>query len=235
MTAIWTDEQWAELERAACSPCKVDIRHFNRGAKLPHGLNVGHVAAAMNEFIDFISYIGLQLRAKNLSRLESMLMPANLSSMVGEFIGAAIPRHCPTIVRNQYHNGHPDLIPAGMFPRDAVQYAQEGVEIKASRYLKGWQGHNAEDAFLMVFCFDASRPVDRSKGIEPKPFRFLMATAAKLEKSDWTFAGRSETSRRTITAAVNNSGYKKMMSNWIYKASDLSQRQIDLVIRDEDA
>ena len=235
MTNTWTDEEWAELERAACVADKVALDHFNPRAKLPYGLRVEHVAAAMNEFIDFISYIGLQLRAKNLSRLESMLMPANLSSMVGEFVGAAIPRHCATIVRNQYHNGHPDLIPSGMFPRDSVQHADKGVEIKASRYLKGWQGHNAEDAFLMVFCFDSSRPVDRSKEIAPKPFRFLKVAAAKLEKADWTFAGRSETSRRTITAAVNGSGYEKMMKNWIYKAPDLAEGQANLVVGDDDA
>lgn len=57
-------------------------------------------------------------------------------------MGSRIPKHCPSIVKNAYHNGHPDLIPAGMFPNNAVQHATEGVEIKASRYLRGWQGHN---------------------------------------------------------------------------------------------
>ena len=38
---------------------------------------------------------------------------------------------------------------------------------------------------------------------------------------DWRFSGRSSTSRRTITASVANSGYEKMMENWIYKVPDL--------------
>ncbi len=68
-----------------------------------------------------------------------MLMPANFSSIVGEFMNSGIPKHCPTLVKNQYHNGHPDLLPAGMFPDDAAQHAGEGIEVKGSRYLRGWQ------------------------------------------------------------------------------------------------
>lgn len=93
----------------------------------------------MNDFIDFIALINQQLRTKEIYRLESILMPANFSSIVGEFMVTSIARHCPTLVKNQYHNGHPDLIPAGRFPGDAVQHSGQGIEVKASRYLKGWQ------------------------------------------------------------------------------------------------
>jgi len=57
--------------------------------------------------------------------------------------------------KNQYHNGHPDLLPKGAHPRDALQHHHEGIEIKGSRYRKAWQGHNAEDTWLMVFVFDS--------------------------------------------------------------------------------
>lgn len=144
-------------------------------------------------------------------------MPANFSSIVGECMSAAIPKYCPTLAKNQYHNGHPDLIPAGMFPGNSVQHASEGIEVKASRYLKSWQGHNPEQVFLMVFVFASSRPSDITKKIPPLPFRFVAVLGANLEKSDWLFAGRSETSRRTITASVMKSGYQKMSANWIYR------------------
>ena len=45
---------------------------------------------------------------------------------------------------------------------------------------------------------------------------------AQLEESDWKFAGRNETSRRTITAAVMPSGYAKMLANWIYRDTCLA-------------
>lgn len=148
-------------------------------------------------------------------------MPANFSSIVGEFMSMSIPQYSSGLVKNQYHNGHPDLIPAGLFPNNAVQHSEEGIEIKASRYLMGWQGHNPENAWLMVFVFSSNRPGDAIKGVSPKPFRFVKVLGARLTKSDWLFSGRSETSRRTITASVTKSGYAKLSANWLYQAPAL--------------
>lgn len=202
-------------ELLASTPVPLDAQQFNRDAVLPHGLSTGHIQSAMEDFLAFIGLINTQLRTKQLIRLESMLMPANFSSIVGEFMGSTIPKYCPTLVKNRYHNGHPDLIPMGLFDGDAVQHATEGVEIKGSRYLRGWQGHNAEDTWLMVFVFDSNRPVDLEKN-SARPFRFVQVLGAALTEDDWAFAGRSPTSRRTITATVTPSGYAKMAANWIY-------------------
>lgn len=196
----------------------VDPKGFNPRTKLPYGLKTDHIRAAMIEFVDFIDFLDTQLATRKIESLPAMLMPANFSSMVGEFMGSAIPKYSKGIVKNQYHNGHPDLIPAGRFPGDSIQHHTDGIEIKASRYLKSWQGHNAEDAWLMVFCYESARPTDTVKEVPWKPFRFLMVVGAQLTKADWKFAGRSETSRRTITASVTDTGYQKMMNNWIYKA-----------------
>ena len=209
-----------DLELAACHPKPVRMGDFNPKADIPYGLTIRHLCTAMNEFIDFIGFINQQLNMRNVPRLETMLMPANFSSIVGEFIVSTIPKHCPTVAKNGYHNGHPDLVPKGMFPNNAVQHAQQGIEVKGSRYRRGWQGHNAEHVWLMVFCFESGRPTDAAKGVLPKPFQYLAVFGAQLEKSDWTFSGRSRTSRRTITAGVNRSGYNKMVDNWIYRASD---------------
>lgn len=175
----------------------------------------------MNDFVEFLGFINQQLHARGLERFESMLMPANFSSIVGEFMITTIPKYCSSLVKNQYHNGHPDLIPAGLFPNNAVLHANEGIEVKASRYMKGWQGHNPEETWLMVFVFDGNRPSDTFKGIQPKPFRFVKVAGASLTKADWSFSGRSANSRRTITASVTNSGYQKMMANWIYQDPNL--------------
>jgi len=209
------------LEKAACSPIKPHPKGFNPSVILPCGCAIEHIQSAMLDYVDFLGFINEQLYTKRIPRLESFLMPANFSSMVGEFMHSSIPRYCNGLVKNLYHNGHPDLLPAGRFENDSAQHAQEGIEIKASRYLKNWQGHNPEDTWLMVFVFDSNRPVDKAQGIEPKPFRFLMVLGAEIKKEDWKFAGRSETSRRTITASVKTSGYNKMIANWIYKDTDL--------------
>ncbi|MEB3177985.1 MAG: hypothetical protein VKL59_02925 [Nostocaceae cyanobacterium] len=206
-------------EAIACQPHPVVINRFNPDTKLPYGCTTGHIYAAMNDFVEFLGFINQQLYTKGLERLEAMLMPANFSSMVGEFIISNIPKYCPTLVKNRHHNGHPDLIPTGMFPNDVVQHASVGIEVKASRYQSGWQGHNPEDTWLMVFVFDSNRPTDVAQGIQPKPFRFIKVVGASLTKNDWSFSGRSQTSRRTITASVTRSGYENMQSNWIYMAS----------------
>lgn len=210
-------DQLAQLEKLACHPAKVEPAHFNKAAKFPHGLTVEHIASAMNDFVDFLGFLNQQLATKKIERLETMLMAANFSSIVGEFMTSAIPKYCKTLAKNAYHNGHPDLIPKGKYPDNKLQHGTEGIEVKGSRYLKSWQGHNAEDAWLMVFCFSGGRPTDAVKGVLPSPFKFVLVCGAQLKKTDWLFAGRSATSRRTITASVMQSGYDKMMANWIYK------------------
>ncbi|MEW5858399.1 MAG: hypothetical protein AB1861_13610 [Cyanobacteriota bacterium] len=209
------------LEMSACQPHVVAPNGFNSNAKLPYGCTTEHIRLAMNDFVDFLGFINQQLHTKGLERFESMLMPANFSSLVGEFMITTIPKYCSSLVKNQYHNGHPDLIPAGLIPNDAVQYSSEGIEVKASRYLRGWQGHNPEEIWLMVFVFDSNRPSDALKSIQPKPFRFVKVAGASLTKEDWSFSGRSANSRRTITASVTNSGYQKMMANWVYQVPKL--------------
>lgn len=206
-----------DRELTACTPVPVNPDFFNPNCTLPYGLAVGHIRRAMEGFVDFLGFINGQLYTKEIPRLESFLMPANFSSMVGEFINTNIPKHCIDLVKNRYHNGHPDLVPRAMYPGDAVQYSQEGIEVKASRRTSGWQGHNPEGVWLMVFHFDSNTSRDTSKGINPKPFCFKGVYVARIEKEDWTYSGRSGASRRTITARVNKSGREKMMANWAYK------------------
>ncbi|MCP4374170.1 MAG: hypothetical protein GY797_39615 [Deltaproteobacteria bacterium] len=205
------------LEFLACTPAPVNPNAFNAACTLPYGLAPEHIYKAMVEFVDFLGFINQQLSTRETPRLESFLMPANFSSIVGEFMNISIPRYCTDLVKNQYHNGHPDLIPTGMFPDNAVQYAEEGVEIKGSRRSSGWQGHNPEEVWLMVFHFDSNTSRDNNRGIAPKPFRFIGVYAAKLKKDDWNFSGRSAASRRTITASVNRGGVLKMKRNWVYE------------------
>ena len=209
-----------------CTPEPPDPKGFNPKAKIPFGVTPEHIRQAMTGFTQFLGFVDRELKNRDMIRLEDTLMPANFSSMVGEFMATNIPKSCKTIVRNNYHNGHPDMLPAGKYENDMAQHAgSDGIEIKGSRNLSGWQGHNAEDAWLMVFIFESGRPVDLVKKANPAPFRFLMVVGALLCRDDWQFAGRSETSRRTITATVRRSGYDKMMANWIYKAPSLIEKQ----------
>lgn len=202
-----------------CVPEQPFLQDFNTNAVIPLGVSIEHIFRAMVDFTDFLRTVDTELVQKGMARLEDMLMPANFSSMVGEFITSNLPKHCLSIAKNTYHNGHPDLLPANKYPGNAAQHVgSDGIEVKASRYMKGWQGHNPEDVWLMVFVFQSGRPSDAIKGKKMERFRFLAVYGALLKKSDWKFEGRSQTSRRTITAAVLSSGFEKMEKNWIYRA-----------------
>ena len=202
-------------EEQAATPTPVQPDSFNERAVLPYGLTNGHVRDAMADFIEFLGLIDGQLHARDMPRLECILMPANFSSMVGEFMNDRVPAHCPSLARNKYHNGHPDLLPNDEYPGNSMQYAEHGIEVKASRYVSGFQGHNAEASWLMVFVVDVNSPND----LEPvRPFRFRRVLGAQLEADDWSEAGRNEGSRRTPTASVIASGVMKMQANWIYWA-----------------
>ena len=210
-------------EKRACTPLDLTPRGFNPSTQLPYELTPQHIRQAMQDFLDFLGFINGQLYSKSIPRLEAFLMPASFSSLVGEFMNKTIPRYCQAIVKNKYHNGHPDLIPKGRFPGDAVQHATEGIEVKSSRHRSGWQGHNPENVWLMVFIFDANSSRDELEGVPPKSFRFLEVLGAHLSKDDWNLSGRSATSRRTITASVTRDGYNKMAANWIYRDPGLTR------------
>ncbi len=213
-------DEFRELELRSCAAIPPDPDDFNPECVLPYGLKTDHVGKAMKDFAYFLSFVNTALNSKGIPRLETMLMPANFSSMVGEFMSANIPKYCARLVRNRYHNGHPDMLPKGKYPGDSGLHLPEGIEVKASRYDRGWQGHNPENVWLAVFVFQSGRPTDEDKGILPAPFRFLAMYCAKLSKSDWQFAGRSGDSRRTITASVRPSGYAKMTQNWVYRLAE---------------
>lgn len=208
----------AFTEEQACLPIAVERAFFNPLCQLPYDLTLDQVYAAMVDFNHFLGFLNQQLYARHIPRLESFLMPANFSSLVGEFVSMTIPTYCSGLVKNRYHNGHPDLIPTGRFSNDAVQHTTEGVEIKSSRRAAGWQGHNPETVWLMVFHFDSNTPGDAMKKVGPRPFHFKGGYAARLEKEDWSFSGRSAASRRTITASVNQLGMKKLRANWVFQA-----------------
>jgi hypothetical protein len=201
-------------------PEAVEREGFNPRCKIPFGVTIDHVRGAMRDFIEFLTLIDTQLQHKEMGTLENVMQQASFSNLVSEMMCAGIPKHCPTVVKNRYHNGHPDLLPAGKYPKDQAQHAGvDGIEIKASRYLQGWQGHNPEDVWLMVFVFQSGRLGPKADGTPA--FKFLLVAGGQLAKDDWLFSGRSETSRRTITASVTKAGAAKMMANWIYKAKEL--------------
>ena len=74
-----------------------------------------------------------------------------LSQSFMSAVAAAFSSESPGLTLNQYPNGRPDLVPRAHYDGDAVKNGDEGVELKTSRSTSGWQGHNPEGGWLMVF------------------------------------------------------------------------------------
>jgi len=145
--------------------------------------------------------------------LEELLLGNSLSGIISEFLVKNISRTSAALEANLKVGGHPDLLPKGHYSSNLVLKGDEGVEVKCSIQRGGWQGHNPEACWLMVF-----RYVIGSQGnSDPLPLTFLEILCAELEASDWSFSGRKGASRRTPTASITASGVEKLRSNFIYR------------------
>ena len=85
----------------AVDPIAVNPESFNNSAVIPFGLETAHIKRSMEDFIDFLKFMNTQLRTKEIPRLETFLMPAGFSSLVGEFMNIRIPRYCTALVKNK--------------------------------------------------------------------------------------------------------------------------------------
>ena len=206
-------------ERFLPAPEPPEKNGFNPKATIPFGITTEHLYESMKEFTGFVEFIDTQLRAQDRARFEDILMAANFSSMVGEFMSRTIPKYCKTVVRNKYRSGHPDILPAGKYPNDSAMHAgSDGIEIKASRYLKSWHARKAEDVWLMMFVFQSGRVNPRVS--EQAGFKFLIVAGGLLTKDDWPAKG-SESAQTTVGESVSSTGAQKIMANWIYKCREL--------------
>lgn len=189
--------------------------YFNYSAKLSYGLQVGEIRNAIKNTYGFLFEINDFLIKRGYSRLEDLLLGNSLSGMLSEILVKNIAKSSKTLERNEKIGGYPDLIPKGVYPNNEVLRGKEGIEVKSSKQRGGWQGHNPEESWLIIFRYildDKESPTYKRKPIE-----FVQVLSAKLLMKDWSFSGRSDTSRRTITASITASGMDKLRSNPIYQ------------------
>src|SRR3990170_534845 len=135
------------------------------------------------------------------------------SGILSEFLVKNLGRVSQTLEANMKVGGHPDLLPKGHYSSNLVLKGDEGIEVKTSIQKGGWQGHNPEDCWLMIFRY----AVGEQKTGESVPMTFIEILCAKLKKSDWSFSGRKGSSRRTPTASITTSGVRKLRKNFLYR------------------
>lgn len=198
-------------------PARLLSRYVNRSVVLPYELTVDEVENAVAETYRLFHGLNEYLFDNGFRPLEELILGNSLSGIVSEFLVKNIAKASTTLEANLKVGGHPDLLPKGYYSSNLVLKGDEGIEVKSSIQKGGWQGHNPEECWLMVFRY----AVGKQQSGESLPLTFIEILCAKLTQSDWSFSGRTGTSRRTPTASITSSGVEKLRSNFLYRIPDV--------------
>jgi hypothetical protein len=198
-------------------PTQLDSQYVNRRASLPHGLRVDEVEKAVAETYRLLHGLNDYLVGAGFLSLEELLLGNSLSGIISEFLVKNIGRASTTLEANLKVGGHPDLLPKGHYASNLVLKGDAGIEVKSSIQAGGWQGHNPEDCWLMVFRY----AVGEQKNGTKLPLTFVEILCAEVKQSDWSFSGRKGASRRTPTASITASGVEKLRRNFLYRLPDI--------------
>lgn len=192
---------------------RLDPRYVNRHVVLTYELRIEEVESAVAETYRLFHGLNDYLEGAGFRPLEELLLGNSLSGIISEFLVKNIARASEALEANMKVGGHPDLILKGHYASNMVLKGDEGIEVKSSIQRGGWQGHNPEDCWLMVFRY----AIGEQENGEFLPLTFLEILGAKLELSDWSFSGRKGASRRTPTASITASGVEKLRRNFLYR------------------
>lgn len=180
---------------------------------MPHGLTASEVGQAVAETYRLFYGLNDFLVQNGFQPLQELLLGNSLSGIISEFLVKNIARASQSLEANLKVGGYPDLLPKGRYSSNLVLKGDEGIEVKSSIQKGGWQGHNPEDCWLMVFRYAVGKQDD----IEHAALTFVEILCARLTKADWSFSGRKGASRRTPTASITSSGIEKLRSNFFYR------------------
>lgn len=191
----------------------VDASKFNRERELPFALRIIDFEVAMQDVYDFFHDVNGLLLDRGLRRLDDLMRPAAMSGFISDLLTSSLASHSRALTENRYHNGHPDLILKGAYPKDSVQSGSEGIEIKSTRKKGGAVDmHGARDQWICVFVYEVDAVTEPAR--ERRPMAFTEVYLGRVEVQDFRRNPRSELGTRTAT--LHREGIKKLRRDWIY-------------------
>lgn len=192
----------------------LDLSKFNRNVELPYGLRPEDFGLAVQDVYDFFFDVNTSLAAKNLERLDDTLRPAIMSGVLSDMLTASLAKHSRTLTVNGFFNGHPDLLPRGLYPNNAVKAGEQGVEIKTTRKPGGAvDTHGARKQWMCVFVYAVDK--DTEPAVQRQPMRFNEIYLAQVGVDDFRKNARGELGTRTAT--LHAQGIAKLRANWVYR------------------
>ena len=191
-----------------------DASKFNEGLELPYSLRQADFGLVMQDVYDFFHEVNQLLAGKGLKRLDDMLRPAAMSGIISDMVTASVAQHSRTLVENRFHNGHPDLVVQGVYPNDAAQAGEQGVEIKSTRAKGGAvDTHGARDQWMCVFVYRVDNETEPA--IDRAPMKFTEIYLGHVTIDDFRL-NRRLTDTGTRTATLHKDGIRKLRQSWVY-------------------
>ena len=118
----------------------------------------------------FLHDVNRFLVGRGYDRLEEILLGNSFAGLLSEILVRELARHSAALERNVRIGGHPDLLPVGMYAGNSVLRGTEGIEVKSSKQKGGWQGHNPEAGWLMVFRYTVDTETQPIRERNPTQF-----------------------------------------------------------------
>ena len=173
-------------------------QYLYQDARLPFGVTVDQIVQAVNDFYAMFADINAHIIGRGYGRLETLLREATFSDVVGESLTRAVAKSCPSLKRNRWPNGYPDLL-SRADNREDRQLRGVGIEVKASRARGQWQAHNREAGWFLVFRFVADTITEGSA--QAAPFQIVEILAAELTLQDWSVSRGAEGDQQAETSS----------------------------------
>jgi hypothetical protein len=187
---------------------------FNPAPSLPFNLRIQDVALAMQDVYDFFFDVNSFLLDRGLPRLDDTIRSAIMSGLVSDMLTESVAKHSRSLTPNRYHNGHPDLLVAGVYPEDSAKAGTEGIEIKTTgKRGGGVDFHGARDQWVMVFVYVIDTLTEPAS--DRAPLRFSEVYLAKVTADDFRRNERGELGTRTAT--LDREGLIKLRAGWLYR------------------
>jgi hypothetical protein len=191
-----------------------DTTKFNHDSSLPFQLRLKDFELAMQDVYDFFFDVNRLLISKGLQRLDDMLRPAIMSGVLSDMLTASLAKHSRTLVKNNFFNGHPDLVVQGRYPNDSIQAGSDGVEIKTTRKAGGAvDTHGARSQWMCVFVYQIDSITEPA--VKRLPMAFTEVYLGPVTLADFRKNPRGELGTRTAT--LDRSGIAKLRSTWVYR------------------
>lgn len=191
----------------------IDSDRFNTDREYPYSLRVKDFEVAMQDVYDFLFDVNTNLVSKGLRRMEDMMRPAALSGMISDMMTASLANHSRTLAENTYFNGHPDLVVQGIYPDNAVQAGEQGIEIKTTKKRGGAvDTHGAREQWMCVFVYKADTKTQPAS--DRAALRFTEVYLSYVTVGDFRRNDRGALGTRTAT--LDRDGVAKLRLDWIY-------------------